>query len=136
MSNQSRRRITDYGKRLYVSLQEEDEVARLNLLVEILEKNTFGRNVLGCDSDSDLEAPNIFVKSSLLLGHLTNKEFAYILGRMENDKVDFADTLFEVLIKRRQGIPVEPDSRSAKWADPKPLLALADWGSTNPKILL
>lgn len=128
LSNQSRRRITDYGKRLCISFQEEDKVARLNLLVEILEKNTFGRNVLGCDSDSDLEAPNIFVKSSLLLGHLTNKEFAYILGRMENDKADFSDTLFEVLIKRKQGIPVEPDSRSAKWADPKPLLALADWG--------
>lgn len=127
-NNQSKRRITEFGKRLYKLLIEEDKHKLQELLVEILESNTFGRNVLGCDSDSDLEAPNIFIKSSLILGNLSNKEFAYILGRMENDACDFSDTLFEVLIKRKQGVSVSPDDRAAKWADPKPILALADWG--------
>lgn len=127
-NTQSRRRISENGIKFYELRQAKDQKGVQTLLVDILESNTFGRNVLGCDSDSDLEAPNIFIKSTLLLGNLTNKEFAYILGRLELDKWDFADTLFDVLIKRKKGIPVIPNDISAKWADPKPIIALADWG--------
>lgn len=55
----------------------------LDILIEALSTKTFGRNVLGCDSDSDLEAPNIFIKCSILLDGMSNNEFAYVLGRME-----------------------------------------------------
>ena len=127
-NNQSRRRITDYGKRLYELRIENNKNGIQELLLDILGTKTFGRNVLGCDSDSDLEAPNIFIKSALILGNLTNKEFAYILGRMELDLMDFADVLFEVFIYRKQGVQVQPSTSAAKWADPKPILALADWG--------
>lgn len=127
-STQSRRRISENGIKFYELRQAKDQAGVQALLVDILESNTFGRNVLGCDSDSDLEAPNIFIKSALLLGNLTNKEFAYILGRLELDRWDFADTLFDVLLKRKKGIPAVPNEASAKWADPKPIIALADWG--------
>ena len=127
-NNQSRRRITDYGKLLYELRIENNKSGIQELLLDILGTKTFGRNVLGCDSDSDLEAPNIFIKSALILGNLTNKEFAYILGRMELDLMDFADVLFEVFIYRKQGVQVQPSTNAAKWADPKPILALADWG--------
>ena len=127
-NNQSRRRITSYGKKLYELRQIDDKNGIQDLLVEILSQNTFGRNVLGCDSDSDLEAPNIFLKSSLLLGSLTNKEFAYILGKMELENMEFSNVLFDVLIKKKQNIQIVPSPAAAKWADPKPILALADWG--------
>ena len=127
-NNQSRRRITDYGKRIYELRKENNKNGIQELLLEIIGTKTFGRNVLGCDSDSDLEAPNIFIKSALILGNLTNKEFAYILGRMELDKLDFADALFEIFIYRKQEKPIQPSTNAAKWADPKPILALADWG--------
>lgn len=127
-NNQSRRRITSFGKKLYELRNNYDKVGIQDLLVEILSKNTFGRNVLGCDSDSDLEAPNIFLKSSLLLGSITNKEFAYILGKMELENIEFSDVLFDVLIKRKQNLQIAPSQDAAKWADPKPILALADWG--------
>ena len=127
-NNQSRRRITDYGKLLYELRIENNKSGIQELLLDILGTKTFGRNVLGCDSDSDLEAPNIFIKSALILGNLTNKEFAYILGRMELDLMDFADVLFEVFIYRKQGVQVQPSTNAAKWADPKPILALTDWG--------
>lgn len=127
-NNQSRRRITDYGKRIYELRKENNKNGIQELLLEILGTKTFGRNVLGCDSDSDLEAPNIFIKSALILGNLTNKEFAYILGRMELDKQDFADALFEIFIYRKQEKPIQPSTNAVKWADPKPILALADWG--------
>ena len=42
--------------------------------------------------------------------------------------MDFADVLFEVFIYRKQGVQVQPSTNAAKWADPKPILALTDWG--------
>lgn len=127
-NNQSRRRITENGKKLYQLRQEGNNLPLLSLLIDILANKTFGRNVLGCDSDSDLEAPNIFVKSCLLIKDLTNKEFGFILGKMEYNKMELADALFQVVLKRANGITVQPDAASAKWSDPKPILALADWG--------
>lgn len=127
-NTQSRRRITATGRKFYELRKNNDIPAVQALLVDVLKNNTFGRNVLGCDSDSDLEAPNIFVKSTMILGHLTNKEFAYIVGNMELEHKEFADVLFEVLIKRERGIQVVPSDAASKWADPKPILALADWG--------
>ena len=127
-NTQSRRRITATGRKFYELRNNNDIPAVQALLVDVLKNNTFGRNVLGCDSDSDLEAPNIFVKSTLILGHLTNKEFAYIVGNMELEHKEFADVLFEVLIKREHDIQVVPSDAASKWADPKPILALADWG--------
>lgn len=127
-NTQSKRRITATGRKFYELRKNNNTPAVQALLVDVLKNNTFGRNVLGCDSDSDLEAPNIFVKSTMILGHLTNKEFAYIVGNMELEHKEFADVLFEVLIKRERGIQVVPSDAASKWADPKPILALADWG--------
>ena len=127
-NTQSKRRITAIGRKFYELRKNNDIPAVQALLIDVLKNNTFGRNVLGCDSDSDLEAPNIFVKSTMILGHLTNKEFAYIVGNMELEHKEFADVLFEVLIKRAHGIQVVPSDAACKWADPKPILALADWG--------
>ena len=127
-NNQSRRRITEYGRKLYEFRNNNDIHSVQTLLLEILSTHIFGRNVLGCDSDSDLEAPNIFIKSCLLIKNLTNKEFGYILGKMEYSKMELIDALLDVMMQRRNGITVQPDEASAKWSDPKPILALADWG--------
>lgn len=125
---QSRRRISENGKKFYKKLCANDKIGMQRILIEILAHNTFGRNVLGCASDSDLEAPNIFLKSTLLLGRMTNKEFAYILGKMELEHQDFADVLFDVLLKRKMNLDIVPRDDAKKWGDPKPILALADWG--------
>ena len=125
---QSRRRITEIGRRFYQKLCANDKTGMQEILVDILANKTFGRNVLGCASDSDLEAPNIFLKSALLLGRMTNKEFAYIIGKMELEHQDFADVLFDVLLKRKMNLDIIPRDDAKKWGDPKPILALADWG--------
>lgn len=127
-NNQSRRRITENGKKLYQYREKKDTLSVLSLLIDILTSKTFGRNVLGCDSDSDLEAPNIFLKSCLMIKDLTNKEFGFILGKMEFEKMELSDALFNVVLLRSKGITVQPDLAAAKWSDPKPILALADWG--------
>lgn len=125
---QSRRRITAEGRELYETLIDGNLEKRQELLLRLLASRTFGRNVVGCDSDSDLEAPNIFLKSCILIGNLTNKEFAYILSQMEFQKLDLADALSDLVVIRKKNITVQLDGRSSKWADPKPILALADWG--------
>ena len=66
-SNQSKRRITDSGKRFYSGLVAGDESVIFGEIIESLSTRTFGRNVCGVDSDSDLEPPNIFIKAALAL---------------------------------------------------------------------
>lgn len=132
-NSQSRRRITDNGKLLYKLLSKNDKESIQSLLINILKNNTFGRNVLGCNSDSDLEAPNIFLKSALLLDGLSNKEFAYILGDMELFNTSFEKAILEVKILRETGKNVELMENASKWADPKPIIALADWGLLSTK---
>ncbi len=125
---QSRRRITPEGREFYETLVNNNLENRQRLLLRLLSSKTFGRNVLGCDSDSDLEVPNIFIKSCMLIGDLTNKEFAYILGQMEFQNLELADVLLDLVIMRKQNKEVSLNERTRKWADPKPILALADWG--------
>ena len=125
---QSRRRITDLGKRFYEARQKGLSSGIFDIIIESLNKCTFGRNVIGCNSDSDLEPPNIFLKSALLLDGINLNEFAYILQRMEFDKVELADAIFDVSLKRKMGQTVNPNDLAAKWKDPKPILALGNWG--------
>lgn len=127
-NNQSPRRITDLGKKFYEARSADDENAVIDIIIEALSTKTFGRNVLGCDSESDLEAPNIFIKSTLLLDGMTNNEFAFILGKMEFDQIELADAIFEVKLRRSQGETISPDVNAKKWNDPKPITALKNWG--------
>lgn len=126
--SESKRRITETGKLFYEHRLNNNNEDILELLIRILGNNTFGRNVLGCNSDSDLEAPNIFLKCALLLQDFTKKEFAYVLQRMEFDNAELIDCIFDVSLKRKANLALELNSNAAKWTDPKPILALGDWG--------
>lgn len=127
-NEQSPRHITELGKRFYEARISGNKKESIAILIEALSKNTFGRNVLGCSSDSDLEAPNIFIKSSLLLDGLSNKEFAFILGKMELYNYEFGDAIFQLKMLRQTGETVVPDNDAKKWGDPKPITALKNWG--------
>ena len=129
--NRSKRRITDIGKVFYELRRDNKQDEILQLLINVLATKTFGRNVLGCDSDSDLEAPNIFIKSAMLLQDFTKKEFAYILQKMEFENTELFDCIFDVSLKRKARIKIEPNADAIKWVDPKPILALGDWGMFN-----
>lgn len=127
-NSQSKRKITELGKRFYEAKSKGDSSHIIETLIESLNKCTFGRNVTGCNSDSDLEPPNIFLKSALLLDGLNLNEFAYILQKMEFDNAELADAIFDISLHRKMGQPVSPNDQAAKWKDPKPILALGNWG--------
>lgn len=130
-NSQSARRITDLGRKFYEARLTGDTDKVIEVLIESLSTCTFGRNVIGCDSDSDIEAPNVFIKASLLLGGLNNNEFAFILGKMELSGVDFSDTIFHIKVNRLRGLKTYPTENARKWNDPKPITALKNWGFFN-----
>lgn len=130
-NSQSPRRITELGKRFYEARLAEDTDKAIAVLIESLSKCTFGRNVIGCDSDSDIEAPNVFIKASLLLKGLSNNEFAFILGRMELHGEEFHDAVLKIKVNRIKEIKTYPEENAKKWNDPKPITALKNWGFFN-----
>ena len=91
-------RITDLGRKYYEGVLNEDEDAMLDAIMTALETVTFGRNNEGVGSDCDYEVPNIVILSSLLLNGISNKEAAYILGRL----VDFGDNIASALLRVEQ----------------------------------
>ena len=130
-NSQTPRRITELGKRFYEARLAEDTDTAIAVLIESLSTCTFGRNVIGCDSDSDIEAPNVFIKASLLLKGLTNNEFAFILGRMELHSEEFHDAVLKIKVNRIKDIKTYPEENAKKWNDPKPITALKNWGFFN-----
>ena len=130
-NSQSPRRITELGKRFYETRLAKDADKAIAILIESLSTCTFGRNVIGCDSDSDIEAPNVFIKASLLLKGLSNNEFAFILGRMEFHGEEFHDAVLKVKVNRIKDIKTYPEENAKKWNDPKPITALKNWGFFN-----
>lgn len=123
----SRRRLTESGRSFYENINNQD--TKENLLMEALEKTTFGRNNFGCTSDSDYEAPCIFIRSSLLLGGISNSEFAYILWELDNNKRDFAEVLTDVLYFNKFKLDIKNKivDDAKKYEDPKPITALKVW---------
>lgn len=119
------------GKRFYEARLAKDSDQIIAVLIESLSTCTFGRNVIGCDSDSDIEAPNVFIKASLLLKGLSNNEFAFILGRMELHGEEFHDAVLKIKVNRIKKIRTYPENKAKKWNDPKPITALKNWGFFN-----
>ena len=130
-NSQSPRKITELGKRFYEARLADDTDKATAVLIESLSTCTFGRNVIGCDSDSDIEAPNVFIKASLLLKGLSNNEFAFILGRMELHGEEFHDAVLKIMVNRIKDIKTYPEENAKKWNDPKPITALKNWGFFN-----
>lgn len=125
-SNQSRRRITDSGKRFYKALLSDDIDSIQKELIHSLEHQTFGRNVCGCGSDSDIEPPQVFIKCVLALGFLTRQEYGYILWQLDEEKETLFDLVTRIAVNRIKDninyIAIPP-----KYADAKPITALLNW---------
>lgn len=102
------RRITPSGIEMYEALVADDKDKIYSLFVNALENTTFGRNNSGCEnSDSDLEAPNILLISSVILGGIKRKEYYYILEYMDENGCDLSNALSKVVYyrKKQEDIP-------------------------------
>ncbi|MCQ2280281.1 MAG: hypothetical protein MJZ49_05715 [Bacteroidales bacterium] len=136
--SRSPKMITPMGQTFYQALIGGDEKVMVDcLMTQIISRDfSFGRNNCGCESDSDIEAPNVFIKSSLILDGLSFAEFASILGKLESGN-SFENAISYVKICRFQKIPVTIPQGADKFKDAKPITALCNWGLlTNDKGLL
>lgn len=94
-------KITSSGVALHNAFLADDKPKIWELFLVAIENKQFGRNNCGCErSDSDCEAPGIFLISSLLLNGLRRKEFAYILEMMNEYNKDLSNIIAEILFKR------------------------------------
>ena len=125
-SNQSRRKITDSGKRFYEALITNNTDSILEELMLSLEHQVFGRNVCGCSSDSDIEPPQIFIKCALALGFLTRQEFGYILWQLDEQNESLFNLVTIIAVNRVKD-KINYNSIPPKFGDAKPITALLNW---------
>jgi hypothetical protein len=123
-NSQSKRRISESGKRFLAGLKANNEDLVFEEILKSLESRTFGRNVLGVNSNSDLEPPQLFIKCVLILGYLKRQEFGYILEQMDVAGKHIIDLLSFVSINRKT---LQAYSGSNSYYDAKPITALINW---------
>lgn len=127
-NQQSPRRITVTGKKMYEALFRNDSMAVQEVLMNSLETVKFGRDNFGCpESNSDIEPPALFIRASLDLGYLTYREFAYLLWKLEDIGANYTDSLRDIRNFRTQG-QMEIAEEAQKYTDCKPIMILVRWG--------
>jgi 5-methylcytosine-specific restriction enzyme B len=127
-NRQSRRKITESGKRFYLAIQSDNQDAILEELMCSFETVKFGRDNCGVsESNSDVEPPSVFIRAALDLDYLTYKEFAYILWSLEDKGGNYTDTIAEVRQARGDNGLNIPEA-AQKYTDAKPIMILVRWG--------
>lgn len=125
---QSRRRITESGKKMYEAITENNTDKIQEVLMNALETVKFGRHNYGCpESDSDVEPPALYIRAILDLGYLTYREFAFLLWKLEDVGGNYTDALAELIELRNQGT-ITLSEEANKYADCKPIMILVRWG--------
>ena len=108
----SNKRITQLGERLIKEYEHAGSTfdcdAVKDIFLEAMKTVSFGRRNYGViNSDSDLEAPALFLKSAILLDGLATKEFAYILEQLDTKHKDFSQVIIDVKRRRKEGLSVD-----------------------------
>jgi len=125
---QSRRRITESGRKMYEAIIENNTDKIQEVLMNALETVKFGRHNYGCpESDSDVEPPALYIRAILDLGYLTYREFAFLLWKLEDVGGNYTDALAELRELRTQGT-ITLSEEANKYADCKPIMILVRWG--------
>jgi len=126
-SSQSRRRITESGKRFYKGLVNNDEKTIFDEIIKALEERTFGRDVVGVEnSDSDIEPPQLFIKVVLTLQYLKRQEYGYILWKLDLENQPLFELISLVNFNRMKNKDSYTDI-PPKYGDAKPITALINW---------
>ena len=126
-SKTSRKKITERGIKFYDALVSQNQVDINEEIIKFLEELSFGRNVHGCSSNSDIEPPKVFVKASLFLGFLTRKEFGFILWQMDEFNTSLLKLMSLVKSNRLNDVYSYTGTPN-KYNDAKPITVLYNWG--------
>lgn len=120
---QTKRRITNLGKKFYDAVKDENQQLINEIIVEALEKTTFGRKNYGVpSSDSDVEAPVLCIRAILDLNYISKVEFAYLLYKVQDNGFTYTTVINEIKDVRNgnlQEIKLPEDAN--KYTDWKPV---------------
>ena len=126
-SKTSRKKITERGIKFYDALVSQNQDDINEEIIKFLEELSFGRNVHGCSSNSDIEPPKVFVKASLFLSFLTRKEFGFILWQMDEFNTSLLKLMSLIKSNRLNDIYSYTGTPN-KYNDAKPITVLYNWG--------
>lgn len=123
-----RARITSKGIEFYEAFLKKDTIKQYDLIMESIENNSFGRNNTAIkDSNSDVDAPKVFVKAIIDLNGITRKDLAYLLYITNDLGIEYEDALCE-LAKRNDDEREIPIELSNKYNDVKFTVLLENLG--------
>lgn len=108
----SSKRITKLGESLLQKYESAgnsfDCDAVKDIFLHAMKTISFGKRNYGViSSNSDLEAPAIYLKSAILLDGLSVKEFAYIIEQMEKYHNDFSKVIIDVKRRREKNLSLD-----------------------------
>lgn len=89
-------KITERGIKFYDAFLNEDKALQYELIMDSIFNDSFGRNNTAIESsDSDVDAPKLFIKAMYDIGGISRKDLAYLLYVTHDKQVSYDDALIE-----------------------------------------
>lgn len=125
--------ITDTGIRFYNAYLQNNNEIQIEILMNAIFNNTFGRNNTAIKtSNSDIDAPKLFLKSIVDLNGISRKGLAYLLYITHDLQINYNDAIIELSKSnnKEREIPIE---RANKYGDVKFTVLLKEIGIVQEK---
>ncbi|MDD3232216.1 MAG: HNH endonuclease [Clostridia bacterium] len=113
-------KITDRGIRFYNAYLQNDTDLQKEIIMQSIFNDSFGRNNTAIEhSNSDVDAPKLFIKAMYDLGGISRKDLAYLIYVTHDKQVSYNDALNEFKNTTEQREINIPISVSNKYSDVK-----------------
>lgn len=124
-----RARITERGIRFYDAYRNNNINKQRSLLMESILNDSFGRNNTAIrSSDSDVDAPKLFLKAANDLKGISRIDLAYLLYVVHDKKIRYEDALAEFNASGEDKEILIPADVSHKYSDVKFTVLLTELG--------
>ena len=125
-----RTKITPEGIKFYEAFLDKNDELQKDIIMQSIFNNTFGRNNTAIESsNSDVDAPKLFIKAILDLNGITRKELAYLLYVTHDLQINYNDAILE-LSKSNDFDREIPLTVANKYSDVKFTVFLTELGLT------
>lgn len=122
-------KITKRGIAFYEAYLQNDYELQVELIMSSIFDDSFGRNNTAIlSSDSDIDAPKLFIKTIYDLGVMTRKDLAYLLYLTHDKKICYIDALNEFRTAAESREITIPNEVSNKYSDVKFTVLLVGLG--------
>lgn len=122
-------KITDRGVMFYNAYLQGDDEKQIDLIMYSIFHDSFGRNNTAIESsNSDVDAPKLFIKAMYDLGGISRKDLAYLLYVTHDKQVSYSDALIEFKSSTEEREINIPTLVSNKYSDVKFTVLLESLG--------